>query len=145
MTDDLQLLRDADDPRRAEAPSGFDRRAAEARFAKMAEMIVAAFPESTFETGKAVQDAAFHGQVRLVLGRGCQEHALIRASNFGGFVAIHDDAHSLSREQRHWLLTLFPDQGYTFIPEKVLALPYDGGNPDLRALPDWWERYFEWL
>ena len=145
MTDALQLLREHDDPAQAEAPRDFDRRAAETRFVKMAELIVAAFPESSFETGKAIQDAAFHGEVRLVLGRGCREHAVVRTSNFGGFVGIHDDAHSLNRDQRHRLLTLFADYGYTFIPEKTLALPYEGGNAALRGLADWWDRYFEWL
>ena len=61
MTDYLQLLKSHDDPRHGEQPPGFDRYAAEARFAKMAEEIVSAFPGSRFETGVEIQDASFHG------------------------------------------------------------------------------------
>jgi hypothetical protein len=143
-SDYLPLLRAHDDADHAEAPRGFDRREAERRFVRLAEEMVAAFPESTFETGSAIQDASFHGEVRLVLGRGCREHALVRASNFGSFVAIEDEGRSLGREERQWLLVLFEAHGYTFIPEKVLTQPYDGDHPDLTGR-DWWERYFEWL
>ena len=105
MTDYLQLLKSHDDPRHGEQPPGFDRYAAEARFAKMAEEIVSAFPGSRFETGVEIQDASFHGQIFIAsAGR----FALIRVSNFGGFVTFcGNDDDCLTTEARDGLLDTF--------------------------------------
>ncbi len=96
MPDYLRLLKAHDDPQHSEHPPGFDYVAAEARFVMMAEEIVSLFPGSRFETGTAIQDASFHGQI-FVASAG--RFALVRVSNFGRFVTFSgDDADCLSTE-----------------------------------------------
>ena len=63
--DYLKLLEEHDHTRRCEYPPSFDLKAAEERFAHLAEELIAAYPGSTFETGAAIQDASFHGQIFL--------------------------------------------------------------------------------
>lgn len=143
MTDYLQLLKAHDDPRYSEYPPAFDLEVAEARFTKMAEEIVAAFPGSRFETGVEIQDASFHGQIFIASdGR----FALVRVSNFGGFVTFSGcDDDCLTATARDGLLAIFAAHGYTFIPPDVLATPYDGANRGVTGFRDWGCRYFEWI
>ena len=105
MTDYLQLLKAHDDPRNSEHPPGFDHAAAEIRFTKMAEEIVYAFPGSRFETGVEIQDASFHGQLFIA---SAGKFALVRASNFGGFVTFFGDDDCLSAEQESDCLACLP-------------------------------------
>ncbi len=143
MTDYLQLLKSHDDPRHSEHPRGFDRAAAEVRFTKMAREILSAFPGSRLETGTEIQDASFHGQI-FVASAG--RFALVRVSNFGGFVTFFgDDDDCLSAEAAERLQGVFAAHGYTFIPPEVLSAPYDGTCPGVSGFPDWGYRYFEWI
>lgn len=141
MPDYLQLLKAHDDARHSEHPQGFDYSVAEARFTKMAEEIVSVFPGSRFETGALIQDASFHGQIFVATGGG---FALVRVSNFGGFVTFFDDDR-LTAETRDSLLGVFAAHGYTFIPPDVLATPYDGACSGVSGFPNWSYRYFEWI
>jgi len=143
MIDYLQILRAHDDPCHAEQPPAFDRSAAELRFTKLADEIVAAFPGSRFETGTEIQDASFHGQI-FVASAG--RFALVRASNFGRFVTFFgDDDDCLTPEARVRLLGAFVAHGYIFIPADVLSAKYDGANPGVSGFRDWGYRYFEWI
>jgi hypothetical protein len=143
MTDYLQLLKRHDDPRHAEQPPDFDRAAAELRFTKMANEILGAFPGSRFETGAEIQDASFHGQIRVRLG---DRFALVRVSNFGRFIALcGDDDDCLTTDARDRLLAIFTTHGYLFIPSDALAIPYDGENAGVAGFKDWGYRYFEWV
>ena len=54
----------------------------------MTEEILTAFPGSRFETGVEIQNASFHGQI-FVASAG--RFALVRVSNFGGFVTFFGD------------------------------------------------------
>ena len=143
MTDYLQLLKTHDDPRNSEQPRGFDRDAAEARFTKMAEEIIAAFPGSRFETGMEIQDASFHGQMFIAsAGR----FAPVRVSSLGGFVAFcGDDDDCLTAEARGGLLGTFAAHGYTFIPQDVLSAAYDGACRGVSGFRDWGYRFSEWI
>lgn len=144
MIDYLQLLRAHDDPRPqySEHPPGFDHSTAEACFTKMAEVIVAAYPGSRFETGAEIQDASFHGQIFVA---STDKFALVRVSNFGGFVTFEDDDDCLTIEAREGLLGTFAAHGYTFIPPVILAEPYDGACPGVSGFRNWGYRYFEWI
>jgi hypothetical protein len=143
MTDYLQLLKSYDDAHCAEYPSVFDLATAEARFTKMAVEIVAAFPGSRFETGAEIQDASFHGQIFIASS---SRFALVRVSNFGGFVTFFgDDDDCLTTDEHDRLLRIFATHGYRFIPPDVLSAPYDGACPGSSGFPDWGYRYFEWI
>ena len=143
MIDYIHLLKAHDDPRNSEQPPAFDRRAAESRFTKMAEEIVSDFPGSGLETGGAIQDASFHGQIFVAIGG---KFALIRVSNFGSLVTFFgDDEDCVSPEARNRLLAKFLAHGYTFIPPDALSAPYDGANPGVSGFRDWGCRYFEWI
>lgn len=133
----LQLFKAHDDPRHSEHPPSFDFAAAEVRFTKMAEEILTAFPGSRFETGVEIQDASFHGQI-FVASAG--RFALVRVSNFGGFVTFFgDDDDCLGAKARERLLGVFAKHGYTFLPPEALALalasPYDGTCPRVSGFP----------
>lgn len=142
--DYLQLLEEHDHPRRCEYPPSFDLKAAEERFTQLAEELIAAYPGSTFETGAAIQDASFHGQVFLAY-EGLS--VLIRVSNFGRFVSFCDDEDHLllPQEALCQLLELFNKQGYRFIPPEVLSMPYTGECKGVSGFRDWGYRYFEWI
>lgn len=143
MTDYLPLLKAHDDALHSEQPPGFDRYAAEVRFTKMAEEIASAFPGSRFETGAEIQDASFHGQI-FIASAGAL--ALVRVSNFGGFVTFFgDDDDCLSAEARDRLLGTFAAHGYTFIPPDALSTPYDGSCRGVSGFRDWGYRFFEWI
>ena len=143
MTDYLQLLKEYDDPQHSEHPAGFDYAAAEARFSMMAEEILSAFPGSRFETGAEIQDASFHGQI-FVASAG--RFALIRTSNFGGFVTFFgDDDNCLSTDAMEKLLGTFAKHGYKFIPTEALSTPYDNACLGVSGFRDWGDRYFEWI
>ena len=143
MTDYIQLFKAHDDPGHSEHPRGFDYAAAEVRFTKMAEEILSAFSGSRFETGVEIQDASFHGQIFVA---SADRFALVRVSNFGGFVTFFgDDDDCLSAEARERLLGAFAKHGYTFSPPEALAAPYDGTCSGVSGFPDWGYRYFEWI
>ncbi|HCN28541.1 MAG TPA: hypothetical protein DIT64_07185 [Verrucomicrobiales bacterium] len=142
--DYLKLLEEHDHTRRCEYPPSFDLKAAEERFAHLAEELIAAYPGSTFETGAAIQDASFHGQIFLAF-EGLT--ILIRASNFGRFITFFDEEEHmlLPDETRCWLLELFIKHGYRFIPPEVLSMPYTGECKGVSGFRDWGYRYFEWI
>lgn len=35
--------------------------------------------------------------------------------------------------------------GYVFVPTEYAELPYDGANPGVTGIRDWWIRYFDWV
>jgi hypothetical protein len=143
MVDYIAFFKAHDDPVYSEEPPSFDRDAAEARFTKMATAIVREFPGSRFETGVEIQDASFHGQV-FVTSSG--KSALIRVSNFGGFVTFFGgDYDGLGTDTRDKLLVTFAEIGYTFIPPDVLLAPYDGECRGVSGFRDWRYRFFEWI
>jgi hypothetical protein len=142
MTDYTSLLKVHDDPRNAEWPPGFDLSAAETKFTKMAKEIVAAFPGSHFETGTAIQDASFHGQIFVALAG---DFASLRVSNFGSLATVTDEDDCLDAVSRSRLLDTLAAHGYTFIPADILDQPYDGTNPGVTGFRTWWCRYFDWL
>jgi hypothetical protein len=144
MHDYLQVLQEHDDAQRCEHPRSFDLQAAEERFIRMAEELVAAYPGTKFETGAAIQDASFHGQVILVV-EGLS--VLIRVSNFGRFISFLDDEDHLllPEETLRQLLNLFIQHGYQFIPPEVLSSPYTGKCKGVSGFRDWGYRYFEWI
>jgi hypothetical protein len=114
----MLLLKEHDDPVNWEWPDGFDYKQATAKFAAFVELLGVEFDAKlTPETGVQIQDASFHSQV-FVSPAG-SDRFVIRFSNFGEMVAIHDDA-NVDSEVFKKLVKMFADHGYNYIPSDVL-------------------------
>lgn len=144
------LLRRHDDPSAWEAPAGFDREAAEARFRALLPALEKALGAPIeFEDGPYIQDASFHAQ--LFLPRGALrrelsdvERGVVRFSNFGSMVTVsRDDAVEPAVLAR--LRDVVTAAGYSYVPESALDRPYTGRNPGVTGIATWWIRYFDWI
>ena len=136
--DALALFHRHDDPVRWECPEHFDRRSANSRFKAFA----AALDQATglvhaVETESYIQDASFHSQIAL-------GSSWLRFSNFGDMVAITPD-HVLDEPTLAIVQGLCRGMGYAFVPTEFAELPYDGKNPGVTGIRNWWIRYFDWV
>ena len=130
------LLRRLDDPVRAEAPAGFDRSNAIARFREFAtELAEASTVELVSDT--RIEDASFFAD--LWFGAGA-----LRFSCFGDMIALTPDAEPPPSLLEH-IRKLATRHGYVFVPTDVLEQPYTGINPGVTGIRDWWIRYFDYL
>ena len=133
-----------------EWPPGFDSEATERRFLAFATALERACGlRLDVETGAAIQDASFLGQVFLrgpllqkELGR--EETFLLRISNWGEMATISDEA-ALHPAALRRIKAVLGQFGYVYIPPRVLALPYTGENPGVTGIATWWIRYFDWV
>jgi hypothetical protein len=66
----------------------------------------------------------------------------IRFSSEGNFVAIIDEQNALNVEQTEKLTKIFSDNGYLFIPMKVLEAEYDGVREIVGE--KWFDRFFDY-
>ncbi|HEY0557502.1 MAG TPA: hypothetical protein VGG20_24830 [Thermoanaerobaculia bacterium] len=132
----INLLHRLDDPMRGEAPAGFDRSDAIARFGEFAGGLAAA---ATVELASdtRIEDASFFAE--LGFGTGA-----LRFSSFGNMIALTPDAEPPPSLLEH-ILKLAPRHGYVFVPANELEQPYTGSNPGVMGIRDWWIRYFDYL
>ena len=134
----LALFRKHDDPVRWECPRDFERHRAIARFRGFAAALDAAAGSAhDIETGSQIQDASFHSQIALGSG-------WLRFSNFGDMVSITPD-YELDDATLALVSSLCHEKGYCFVPTAFGELPYDGTNPGVTGIRDWWIRYFDWV
>jgi len=141
------LLQDLDDPIRAEAPAHWDRRAAEATFVALARALEQrlGYP-CAYETGSSIQDASFHGQIRLPREVLTDEYIVqLRASNFGHLATIYDDDTVVERDARATIVSTLDEFGYVYIPSDVVNAPYTGRNRGVSGFRTWGERFFDWI
>jgi hypothetical protein len=68
----------------------------------------------------------------------------LRFSNFGDMVALTPD-HEVDAATLNIILRLCVEKGYVFIPTEVAERPYDGQNPGVTGIEDWWVRFFDWV
>jgi len=141
------LLEDLDDPVRAEAPPRWDRRAAEAIFVALAQALEQRLGyQCAYETGSSIQDASFHGQLRLPRELLMDEYIVqLRASNFGHLATIYDDDIVVKQDARATIVSTLEEFGYIYIPSDVLNTPYTGRNPGVSGSRTWGERFFDWI
>jgi hypothetical protein len=139
----LNLLRQHDDPRRWEYPTGFDYDAATRRFAKFTEALSALLKVTLkSESGSYIQDASFHSQIYVPLDS--ERYTLIRFSNFGNMATVSEDE-PVSEELMRAIVELLEKHGYVYVPAAVLDQPYTGENPGVTGIRTWWIRYFDWV
>lgn len=159
------LLRAHDDPVHVEQPSDFDEAAERRRTHALAHDLRNVFGEVEYEVGgPAIQDATFFAWLRVPAQVTARKHGLwLRVSNFGNLAAAgvglpdayeDGDLHDLV-DPREWreLMQALQRHGYTFVPEGVLFIEYDGRNDQLISFYaevgsdglTWWSRYFDWL
>lgn len=143
----LRLLRDHDDPVRAEAPAGFRREAAESEFEAFANTLTAMLGSAReIETGVRIQDASFHGDIRfpesLVAGGSI---AGVRVSNFGRFCCVYDSDADVQPSVLDTVRQVASQCGYVFVPSRVLDLPYHGRNPGVSGFETWGQRFFDYI
>jgi len=141
------LLEDLDDPVRAEAPPRWDRRAAETTFVALAQTLEQRLGyRCAYETGAFIQDASFHGQLRLPRELLTDEYIVqLRASNFGNLATIYDDDTVVKQGARATIVSTLAEFGYIYIPIDVLNIPYTGRNPGVSGFRTWGERFFDWI
>jgi hypothetical protein len=143
----LALLMGYDDPRSLEVPAGFDYLEATGRFLRLAHDITRiAGPDCDIEVWPAVQDASFHGELRLPPDVLTEDYGvLVRASNFGNLITLYDADDVVKPPVRDQLRRLFDRHGFRYVPAAVLRRPYNGRHAGTTSIRDWGERYFDYL
>lgn len=141
----LALMRSFDDPVYTEAPPTFDRVRAERKFAALVGEILLEFGlVGRCETGVYIQDASFHGSISVPFGSGRgQPLPKILVSNFGDLATVFDEGGILTTKTLAEVVAVLEDSGYTYVPERLLRLPYTGTSPGL--IQTWAHRYFDWI
>jgi hypothetical protein len=134
----LHLLKRLDDPKRCEAPAGFDRSKATQRArAFVADLNGRLVEPAVLETGPSIQDASFHSQIKLPGGQ-------LRFSAFGDLVAFTPD-HEVTADVVSVVRDLVGLHGYRLMPSEVLEQPYPGAGRGVSGIATWWVRFFDWL
>jgi hypothetical protein len=145
---DLEMLRVLDDTEDTECPPGFDWHAADASFRAMATALATALGESALhvEGAESIQDASFHGEIRLpesLLNPGAASVALIATSNFGRLAAVRPEA-AVRLAVLRTIRQLLTEHGYVYVPAALQDAPYDGRALLDSDTPTWWTRYFDY-
>ena len=155
--DYLRVLEAHDDLRLWYGPADLDYEAAERRFLDFARELQETFGvECWVESGAAVQDASFLGQITLppdcfnVRDR-VTDPVLLRVSNWGNLATVYDDT-ALEPEWLEQIKAVLERFGYQYIPPSVLQRPYRRMRLRGLARPNmpgrrltWWDRYFDYL
>ncbi len=92
------------------------------------------------ECGYAVQDANHVGEIELLVSTARGTHAVkVRASAWGDLVTFMDPDSAINGKREEELRAIFKEQGYVYVPHKLLQEPYPGGHPET-----WFRRFFDW-
>ena len=144
--DPRTLLRQLDDPVHSEAPPGWDRGLAEARFLELVRELECRLGRRLeCETGALIQDASFHGQILLPHEVLTGDFVVpLRASNFDRLATILD-AGLVQPQALAAILETLEEQGFTYVPSDLLHAPYDGANSGVDGISTWAQRYFDWI
>ena len=147
-TADLELLHKLDDAEHTEQPPRFDWQAADASFRAMANDLATALAVSALdlEGVESIQDASFHGEIRLpesLLAPGADSPALVSASNFGRLAAVRREA-DVRPEVLGTIREVLAAHGYVYVPATLQDAPYDGRAALDSDAPTWWTRYFDY-
>jgi hypothetical protein len=140
--EDLESLKKLDSSAHPEAPDVFDRGEAEATFLMLADHLRSLFPSVSAESGAAIQDASFHGQI--VLRRG-DSYVSIRASNFGRLVTMVDEDSVLRDVEVSFVRAAFGRFRYVYVPHALLAAKYDGACRGVSGFRDYFGRFFDYI
>ncbi len=156
----LEVLSEADDPKRSECPFGFVwdvavdefRRFADDLCTKLSLNLTTDFDcspdQAKVEMCPQIQDASYHGAVRLpavcLINNEEWGYARICASNFGRLAGIVNED-GLKDEVRQTVRATLREHEYVWIPARVLEQPYTGACPGVNGIPDWQNRFFEEL
>jgi hypothetical protein len=143
----LALLRGYDDPRSLAAPAGFDYLEATERFLQLAHDVTRIVGrECEIEVWPAVQDASFHGEIRLpdavLMAPG---GVFLRASNFGNLVTAFDADEAVRPDVMAAVRGRADRHGYRYVPSAVLRRPYTGRHAGTTAIRDWGGRFFGYV
>lgn len=176
--DDAALLAELarlDDPIFAEYPGGWahwNQAAAEAQFLRLVDTLAArlgcptrqGIPSSRdpdydrvrertlcYETGAYIQDASFHGDIRLPqaaqTAEAIAEDAVVglRTSNFGHLAALYDDDAKVRPAALATIIGTLEELGYVYVPSRLLDQPYSGQNRGVNGFQTWGMRYFDYI
>ena len=133
-----KLLMDLDAQEPRECATNFDHAESISRFHKVREALETEFQtQLPYESGPAIQDAAFHSWVALPSPKG---PASVRFSNFDALVAVWGDDETVPTDLLERAVGVLERHGYTFVPFSLLKQPHE--EPDI---PDWWARFFEYV
>ena len=92
------------------------------------------------ECGYPVQDANYVGEIELLVSSARGVHTvLVRASAWGDLVTFVDPDTAITPSREKELRTIFEEQGYSYVPRKLLQECYPGEEPET-----WFERFFDW-
>lgn len=143
LTDYIQLLERHDDPVLAEYPDGFNYKEAERRFYEFVTDFAGQWDRPLdSETGVLIQDASFHGLIRVPLVN--DEHVSVWFSNFGDMATFAEEV-TVPDSLKQTLITLFEKHRYVYIPYEILEKPYSGKIPGVTGFKTWWRRSFDWI
>lgn len=135
------LLYKHDHPTRLECPFWFSRRLAEKRLEAVHRALADGLDDPVeAESGVQIQDASFHGEIRLGVFDG--EIVVIRFSNFGQMVAVSGED-CISGAMLDQIKAIFAEHGYVYVPLGELGA-YAGRNRGIDGIESWWDRYFDW-
>jgi hypothetical protein len=92
------------------------------------------------ECGYMVQDASHVGEIEFLVStsRGTQ-FVKVRASAWGDLVTFMDTDGAIDAKREQELRTIFREQGYVYVPHKLLQEEYPGEH-----LETWFRRFFDW-
>jgi hypothetical protein len=144
-----KLLEQADDPRHAEYPPGFDWSALRARVASL-QPELERIAGRTFVLDDKPQDASFFGDLSIQQP-GPEPNCIdtlfaVRFSNFGDLFTIwnHCHAEELPEAVAAKLVSSVEQAGFRFIPAAALDELYSGRHPGFSGAA-WWLRFFDYL
>ena len=146
----LHILQSHDDPAHWEHPAKFDYYATRNTFLAFAKAVQAQLKSvCQVETGSAIQDASFIGQImfpeEVLLPRKQQHYGgIIRVSNFGNMAAVTDER-LFPGPMLDSIKQIMNEFDYVYIPSWVLEEPYPGSNAGVTGIETWWMRYFHWV
>jgi hypothetical protein len=97
----------------------------------------------TTESGLAIQDATFYRSVLLPIPANHFIEPELRFSHFGNLAAVLLED-KVDKALLNSVMALLPLHGYVYVPNELLAQPYDGvqKNPHIDT---WWDRYFDYV
>jgi len=132
------LLDQHDHPEHWDFPPGFDYESELSSFRRAAAAIAARVPEPV-EVDDDVQDASFHGLLRIG-----GEAGSLRFSNFGRMAAFASEE-GVGAPLWKMVEEVLSARDYVLIPHRLVAGPYTGKNKGVTGIKSWWVRYFDWV